>query len=419
MHAARITIPLIIEKHAEDAAFLWLLRDAAVSAPHYRLRDLADLDNRVEAHIDGLRIAGKDGWAACLAGLEAGEPGEVFAASVLAFESGDGRRIDTVLEAALAQPGNFRALVSALGWVDYAVLDGLPENLLAANSDAYRRVGIAACAIHRRDPGERLQQLLQCESPDLLARACKAAGELNRRDLLNDLRAHWQSEHDACRYWSAWSSVLLGDTGAVKPLMAFVNFGTCYRPGALELAMRVLDPGAARNWLAGLWQDAGQRRYALTGAGIIGNPRYIPALIEQMVVPELARAAGEAFSLITGVDIAYQDLEGEWPEGFEAGPTENPEDENVELDIDEDLPWPDPVLVQGWWEANRQQFAGDARYLCGQPVSTGHCAHVLGAGFQRQRKAAALELALLQADAPLIETRAPGFRQQQLARQGG
>ena len=31
---------------------------------------------------------------------------------------------------------------------------------------------------------------------------------------------------------------------------------------------------------------------------------------------------GESFTLITGVDIAFEDLEGEWPEGFEAGPTE-------------------------------------------------------------------------------------------------
>jgi hypothetical protein len=41
--------------------------------------------------------------------------------------------------------------------------------------------------------------------------------------------------------------------------------------------------------------------------------------------------------MITGVDIAYEDLEGVWPEGFEAGPTENPENENVAMDPDEDL----------------------------------------------------------------------------------
>jgi hypothetical protein len=44
-------IPIIVEQHAGEAAFLWLLRDAAVRAPHYSLKDLARLDDRVEAHM--------------------------------------------------------------------------------------------------------------------------------------------------------------------------------------------------------------------------------------------------------------------------------------------------------------------------------------------------------------------------------
>ena len=82
-------IPIIIEQHAEDAAFNWLLRDAAVSEPHYSLDDLAKLDNRVEAHIDGLRIAGDEGWEICKEALSWEEAGEVFVAAVLAFESCD------------------------------------------------------------------------------------------------------------------------------------------------------------------------------------------------------------------------------------------------------------------------------------------------------------------------------------------
>jgi hypothetical protein len=48
-------IPEIIDQHAEEAAFLWLRRDAAVHQPHYDIEDLAELDERVEAHLDGLR----------------------------------------------------------------------------------------------------------------------------------------------------------------------------------------------------------------------------------------------------------------------------------------------------------------------------------------------------------------------------
>ncbi|HEB94602.1 MAG TPA: hypothetical protein ENI94_14340 [Gammaproteobacteria bacterium] len=145
---------------------------------------------------------------------------------------------------------------------------------------------------------------------------------------------------------------------------------------------------------------------------MVGDPVVIPWLIELMTNPELARVAGESFSMITGVDIAYDDLEGEWPDGFETGPTENPQDEDVAMDPDEDLAWPEPDLIQSWWQENSKHFHPGTRYLCGQPISVEHCQKVLRDGYQRQRRAAALELALLQTDAPLFNTRAPGFLQQ-------
>jgi uncharacterized protein (TIGR02270 family) len=135
-----------------------------------------------------------------------------------------------------------------------------------------------------------------------------------------------------------------------------------------------------------------------------------------MEAPKLARIAGEAFAMITGVDLAYEDLEGEWPEGFEAGPTENPEDEDVAMDPDEDLAWPAPALIDRWWAANAERFPAGRRFLCGQPVSEAYCREVLRTGYQRQRIAAALDLALMRPERPLFEWRAPGFRQQRLLR---
>lgn len=91
-------IHTIIEQHVEESAFLWLLRDAAVRDPHFDLNDLVKLDGRLEAHVDGQRIAEKAGWGICKQALELEEPGEVFAASVLAFEAGDAQRIEDVLQ---------------------------------------------------------------------------------------------------------------------------------------------------------------------------------------------------------------------------------------------------------------------------------------------------------------------------------
>ena len=49
-------IPDIVSQHVEEAAFLWLLRSNAIRQPHYALKDIAKLDDRVEAHLDGLRV---------------------------------------------------------------------------------------------------------------------------------------------------------------------------------------------------------------------------------------------------------------------------------------------------------------------------------------------------------------------------
>ena len=95
-------------------------------------------------------------------------------------------------------------------------------------------------------------------------------------------------------------------------------------------------------WLRGLNSDPRHARLAVTACGIIGDPAFVPWLIGRMEIPELARAAGESFSMITGVDLAYDDLDTDAPEGFQAGPNDNPDDDNVALDPDEDLPWPDP-----------------------------------------------------------------------------
>ena len=52
------------------------------------------------------------------------------------------------------------------------------------------------------------------------------------------------------------------------------------------------------------------------------------------------------------------------------------------------------LLQETWWEKNN--FRAGARYLVGKPITVEHCQQVLNTGFQRQRRAAALELALLQ-----------------------
>src|SRR3546814_10087632 len=81
------SIMTMVDQHAEEAGFLVILRDYAVRAPHYDQDDLSHLDNRIDAHLDGLRVAGQMGLDILFEQLASHTIGDVFCAAVLAFES--------------------------------------------------------------------------------------------------------------------------------------------------------------------------------------------------------------------------------------------------------------------------------------------------------------------------------------------
>jgi uncharacterized protein (TIGR02270 family) len=104
-------------------------------------------------------------------------------------------------------------------------------------------------------------------------------------------------------------------------------------------------------------------------------------------------------------------LDGEWPEGFTAGPTDDANDADVALDADENLPFPDPSLVALWWSRNGASLTSGVRHLAGRPIAPSALEDVLRGGRQRLRAAAASELVLLHPGRPLFEVRAPVVRQ--------
>ena len=406
-------IPRVISQHAEEAAFHWLLRDNAVVAAHYSLKDLAHLDNRVEAHLDGLRIAGDAGWEICCESLHWEDPGEVFTAAVLAYGADNGSRIETILEIVLTSPELARGAVSALGWLSWEDAEKHIRPMVFSSDLRLRRIGIAACAAHRQDPREALAECLTSENLLLRARALRATGQLGRNDLVRLVRQSLRIDDLMCRFSAAWTLALFGDPDVLDYLINLADADFPFRQAAMEMALRRMEAAAAIRWRDDLVSE-NRRADAVFAAGVVGDPGSIPWLIEQMAVPESARRAGESFTTITGVDIAYEDLEGEQADGFQAGPTESPEDEDVSMDPDEDLPWPDPELIGSWWSRHRGEFKSGTRYLLGKPITPPWLQEVLRVGRQRQRAAAALELAILERGKgqPLFEVRAPGFRQQ-------
>jgi uncharacterized protein (TIGR02270 family) len=412
------TVAASISQHASQASFLWEIRRLAVCAPHYRLADLAKLDLRLDAHLDGLRIANEGGWQSCRDELRRWcGPGEVFAAAVLAFEADNLDRIREVAEIATVESDATPGLISALGWLPFAEAESHIERLASGSAPALLHVALAASAIHRRDPRDLLRRALFADEPLLLARALKSVGELGRTDLIFHAAENVISDHPEVRFRAAWSLALLGaHEKSLQTLQAIAMSDHPRREKAIQLAVRTMPCEAARDWQHSLAQQDSHLRAACRVSSALGDPESAPWLIEQMKVPFLSRVAGEAFTMITGIEISLHDLEGPRPEGFKSGPNEDPTDENVELDADENLPWPDTEKIASWWRRHEAEFTPGVRYLLGKPITVEWLNRVLRKGYQRQRAAAALELAIRQPGTPLFEVRAPGFRQQEWLR---
>jgi uncharacterized protein (TIGR02270 family) len=412
-------VPAVLWQQAEDAAVLWLGRDRAVGEPHYTLKDLSALDTRLDACLDGLEIASTIEpdivWQAHGRDAEQGGTGDFFAAAILGLKSGNRSHFWTLLSAVRTNCELSRPLVSALGWLPWNCAEVFTIQLLQAEDAAWNWIGLAAAAAHRRDPGSALAKALNISDKSVLACALRSVGELARRDLLPAVHEHLCDTSGRCCLAASWSVALMAQDDR-----AFVNLRTWVQARkngwerALELILRRMGASDGKNWIGQLANDTDWLRPAVSGAGALGDAELVPWLCEHMSEPALSRVAGEAFSMITGVDLAGQDLEGEWPEGFEAGPNDDPADGNVEMDPDENLPWPDVAKVKDWWMRHRHEFQPGVRYLCGRPMTEEWLEHVLRYGYQRQRAAAALELAIRRPGTPLFNVKAPGYRQQQL-----
>ena len=406
-------IPHIIHQHAEESAILHNIRLHQAVAPHVKLHHLRRIDDRIAAHLDGLAVAGDYGLNVCEEALESAGVGEVFTATVRAIEANDENRLDKMFALGNAVPKVQPGLSSAFHWVSAQFLKGIGAKLLKSNNSLKQRLGIDACVSHRIDPGMVLTSLMTHSDTVLRTRALCAAGELGRRDLRFQCEQYLSDKDITCRFWAAWSAVMLGNrTSALHVLSRFAGSSNPLQQTALQLVLKVIPMTEAHDLLKKIAVDMVNIRSLIVGAGIAGDPFYIPWLIKQMDDPKHARLAGESFSFITGLDLAYLDLERNAPEGVDAEPDDDPEKDNVKMDEDDNLPWPDLFKIQTWWDSNRSNFAVGERYFMGQLVSREHCIQVLKNGFQRQRIAASQYLSLFDSEKSIFPTDAPAWRQQ-------
>jgi uncharacterized protein (TIGR02270 family) len=431
----------VISQHVEESAILRQVRAVLVSAPHVQLHRLQRLDNRLAAHLDGVFVAGPSARGMLEAALESPSSGVVFALAVCALQGRDAALLQRLVAVAATLPEAERGFLSALGWVSSEDLQGTVRALLGSKVPVHRAWALAACAMHRVDPGAVLTQAVQDADAGVRARAWRVAGQLGRRDLADAARlavsqqaapmtAHdehatvvlgaggVQADERADRRAAAWALTLwgMGQNELVRQALIATQPDQAWpRQDVHRLATMAAPMDWGRDQVRALAAkaeaSAPAKRRMMRMAAWVGDVQVVPWLIHHMADDTWARLAGEAFSLITGADLAALSLERKPPEGLAPGPNDDPEDHDVAMDEDDSLPWPDQAKVKAWWQAQAARFAAGQRYFVGEPPSTGHAIHVLKTAGQRQRIMAAEYLCLLKPGSMMLPVAAPAWRQ--------
>ncbi len=411
---------------AEEAAFLWVSRNAVARSSAATFDVLARLDERLSRRVyklserpvlaerflqhDNVSFTSGLAFVTAVVALRGGAVG-IFAELLARVES----------DAELLSP-----LGSALTWLDYGEVRTCVDGLLAARSPAHMQLGLAAAVAHRVDPGVTLDRSLDAEAPALRAQALEAVGRLALGDCRRKLHAALGDQDATCRFWAAWSAVRLGDRAGIPVLGRFAaECGVFARP-ASDIALRALDVDQAVRAHTRLLSITGNERLGVLAAGIVGDPALASWLLDAMESAALARQAGAAFCLMTGCDLRRNDLDAQSPphaskaevpsdaseaDGTDPQPTAAQNGDSLAAEADDDLVFPDVVRLRRWWHEHRHAFVPGIRYLAGMPVRSPELTDVVRTGNQQQRTAAALELALLHPDAALLDVTAPAHRQ--------
>lgn len=406
----------INEQFVTDCSFLWLLRSLSVKQPHYYAEDILKLETRIEANLDGLMCNHALSWDICVEELVYEQAGECFTAAIIAFRSRDVNKIKQVIDHAFTNDETFKGLVSAMAWLPRSLINEWLERFLYSKDLNHKYLAIALCSVLRKNPGDILQELFQredCQAHNkLLARLLRLVGELKLYAFAKELQKLVDHEDADIAFWANWSLVMLGEHKRVLTLLESITEPTPNQSLAIQTIFKVLPIDRARKWISESSQQPEMLRTVIIATGVLGDPHVVPWLIDKMKSIDTAKVAGEAFSLITGIDLERYELALEPPDDITVVPTDDADDDDVELDEDENLAFPDAGKISQTWLRYRDSYKPGQRYIMGTEINSNGPAtiaklnHSLKKSSQRQRHSLALTIALLDPQSPFVNTKA-------------
>ena len=350
----------IVEEHFEELDFLCEQREGVVFAPDWNLEELAELEERAEAHLDGLRLAELHAVDIARPALAGEETYAATAATLVFMETGLPELAAEVIEAFKAAEAPETRDGIRIG-LRRSKLDAVRAELLelAAGEDLALAAAAADVLAFQRVELSGLERLLAAKEPAVRVLTYGAMGRLRVLARAQDLGRAIADEDSEVRLAGLRAAAMSGmpdlerlcrnaATDAEDPSLEALGFlGLFGNPVDLPLL-----EAAAR--------DGECASVAIAALGALGRVDAVPLLVELMERDaEHAGKAADAFVRITGAE----GIEGEKP------PPPQAEDEvDLEADFENDEPPPDPEKARVWWEENGGRFAPQGRWQAGVRV---------------------------------------------------
>ncbi len=387
----------VLLQHVDRATFLWEHRERAVNSLSATLAELAELDDALLANIEGIALAIRQG--ASLDGLLRAEenPCDRFVVVAAYLLAGDGASDNThdrtIATGAIVGAVHAHAWSSACAWIGNPTARHAIEQRWAIGDPTSRAMALRAAHGVGAAPRRMLTDALASDDPTLLLSALDIVQRTAAAETTSRIRTLLTHSDAMVPRAAARAMVMLGESLTVREVLlhgavdAELTADVC-------LLMQALPLKAAELALAQLWKAEHTLLIAVVASGALGDPRFIPLLIDAAADERVASAAIDAIIRITG----------------NVGDALDASEPTAARTTDSDA-------LRASWLATADRFEIGNRFLHGQAVTRANLCSLLLTAPQSVRRDAAVELALLVRGRGTLQVTAPAWRQRTLVHQ--
>lgn len=361
-------IPDIAEEHFEELQFLWSHRRNALRSAAYTMREMGMLEERIEAHVQGLLALGEHLPGFLGPGLASDDDMAAFAAAYALLRSGTTDALERVRSALLEAEGKrLEGIREALAHGPAQPLIPLLQSLFISAPPPLAVAAGEALAFHRalQVSAEQLTPLLRDEAPAVRRGAWRIAAYAGMAvpAALYDiaLRDDDPGVKAAALTAAAWN----GYGGWLTHCRALADAPAPDGVQPIAMLAAVLPPQEYKAVAALAAQPAfGPERHQIAAA--FGHPVMIDFLLGEMesADPATAAGAGAAFSRMLGVAVE-SGLRATLP------PADGNAVDEFEAEFLDEVQLPDVPRAREHWERVRPRLAQATRVAHGLDVSAG------------------------------------------------